>query len=179
MIGNPWFSIWFHPKATIRKIVEENPNRSLWLLATIYGFSSLLNLAQSISIGETAGIFFIFILALLIAPAWGWIVFSFWSCVIHWSGKLLKGRGEFKAIRAAYSWSCVPLIFNIALWFVLVTILGKQIFFSTPDLYFTQAQVTFLFFILIAKVVLAVWSLVIYLNTLAEPNVNRYFPQYG
>lgn len=168
MSNSPWLSIWFHPKATIQRIVSVNPNRSLWLLATIYGFSSLLNLFQSISLGQAVEVFLILILALVIAPVWGYVIFSVWSWIVTWTGKWLKGKGEFKAVRSAYAWSCVPLVFTVAFWLILSVFFGRQLFINMPQEPLGQPQVTFLFFVLIAKVILAVWSLVIYINALAE-----------
>lgn len=167
--ASPWLSIWVSPRATIRRIVTENPNRSLWLLAAIYGFSSLLNSFQSASLGNMLGVIPIFFIALIISPIWGYIVFAIWSWVICWTGKLLKGKGSFREIRAAYAWSCVPLVINGALWILLIFTFGHPLFSNFPEEHFlTHSQSFLLFVILIIKVVLAIWALVIYLNALAE-----------
>ncbi len=166
---NPWLSIWVQPRATIRQIVMENPKRSLWLLAAIYGFSALLNSFQSVSLGMSFGVIPIFLIALILGPIWGYIVFAVWSWVISWTGKWLKGEGSFQKIRAAYAWSCVPLILNDLLWIVMIVLFGQALFIHFPEGYqLTNGQSSLLFIILIAKVVLAIWSLVIYLNALAE-----------
>ncbi len=167
--SNPWISIWTHPRATIARIAVDHPNRSLWLLAGIYGFCSLMNMFQSIALGETLSILGIFILAVLLSPLYGYISFSLWSWFVFLVGKWFKGEGTFKTIRAAYAWSCVPMALNIPLWFLMVFLYGHQVFLNFPDTHLiSSSQVIFLFVILIVKVVLTVWSLVIYLNALAE-----------
>ena len=88
--SNPWKSIWTEPRATIASIVTENPNRSLWWLASILGFSSLLSSFQSIMIGYHVHLIGIFILAAVIAPFWGYISISIWSYLVMVMGKLLK-----------------------------------------------------------------------------------------
>ncbi len=169
MERSPWLSIWTEPRATIAGIVAENPNRSLWLLASIYGFCSLMNVYQSMALGTAMGSVGILILAVIFAPFWGYINFTIWSFLVTFVGKLFRGQGRFVEIRAAYSWSCVPLIINVPLWLLMVAIFGHQLFLNFPDAHLLNtSQMTFLFTILVTKVVLAIWSLVIYLNALAE-----------
>lgn len=166
---SPWLSIWTRPRATIARIVASNPNRSLWWLAAIYGFCSLMNLFQSIALGSAMGTLGILILAIVLSPFYGYISFCIWSWFVTWVGKWFRGQGTFKTIRAAYAWSCVPIVLNIPLWLLMVILFGHQLFLNFPDAHLLpSSQVLILFIILIAKVVLAIWSLVIYLNALAE-----------
>lgn len=168
MSDNRWFKIWVKPRETIQKIVEQNPNSSLWLLAAIYGFSSLLNLFQSMDLGLQFTPLVLVILAFVFSPFWGYIVFSVWSWFVSFTGKWLKGKGAYTHIRAAYAWSCVPLLFNVAFWLILVALFGERLFIVMPQEPMPQVLVLFLFILLIAKVVLAIWSLVIYINALAQ-----------
>lgn len=166
---NPWLSIWRHPRATIRHIVAENPNRSLWLLAAIYGFSSILNLFQSASMGTAANTFILFVLAVVFAPLWGYVAFSVWGAVVLWTGKLFKGHASFTHIRAAYAWSCVPFAVNVVLWLLMMVVFGRELFLNFPDEHLlTPILISILFCLLILKIVLSVWSLVIYFSALAE-----------
>lgn len=166
---NAWVSIWVHPRATIRRIVATNKDRSLWLLAAIYGFSSLLSSFQSFSFGSFFSIFPIFIIALILAPIWGYIAFSVWSWVVVWTGKWLKGSGDFRSVRAAYAWSCVPLLVSDVIWIAMLLLFGVMLFASPASgQMLPQGQTALLMVLLLAKVVLSVWSLVIYINTLAE-----------
>jgi len=166
---NPWLTIWTQPRATIARIVAVNPNQSLWLLAGIYGFCSLMNMFQSMALGSALGPVGIVILAIVLAPFWGWLNFSIWSVFVTWVGKWFRGMGTFKTIRSAYAWSCVPIVLNIPLWLLMVVLFGQQLFLNFPDAHLLpQGQMMLLFAILIVKVVLAIWSLVIYLNALAE-----------
>jgi len=166
---NPWLTIWTQPRATIAEIVRENPNRSIWWLSAIYGFSSILNSFQTALLGNKLNIAAIFLIAIVLCPIWGYISFSIWSWVVSFTGKLFKGAGTFKEIRAAYAWSCVPLIVNVLLWFLLAALFGRALFTEMKETQtFTQAQVTLLFGILIIRIAVAIWSIVIYLNALAE-----------
>jgi hypothetical protein len=166
---NPWITIWTKPRQTISHIIGQNPNRSLWALATIYGFCSLINMAQSMILGTAMNLWGILLLTLILAPFWGYINFSVWSWVVYLVGKCLKGSGRFVDVRAAYAWSSVPLAVNIPLWLLMVALFGHQLFLELPDSHLLpNSLVILLFFILIVRMGLSVWSLVIYLNGLAE-----------
>jgi hypothetical protein len=105
----------------------------------------------------------------VVAPFWGWINLSVWSWFVSWVGKWFKGQGSFTTVRSAYAWSCVPLIINVPLWLLMVALFGHQLFLNFPNAHLMpNGEVLLLFIILVIKVILAVWSLVIYLNALAE-----------
>ena len=161
--------MWLNPRATIRSVVSQNPNRSLWLLAAIYGFSSLLNSYQSAALGGQVATWLLMTLAILFSPIWGYVVFTVWGWLVAMTGKILKGEGSFAAVRAAYAWSCVPLAVNAVLWFLLVILLGGQIFQSSVDGHLlSHTQITLMFLLLIGKMVFVIWAIVLYLNALAE-----------
>jgi hypothetical protein len=167
-VENPWLSIWVRPRETIRSIVGQNPNRSLWVLAFIYGFTSLLNGFQSVPIANHLGILPMLLISCIFAPLWGYAFFAIWSYVVIWVGKLLKGQADFQSARAAYAWSCVPLIGNIPLWLLIVLFYSHLFFYGIQDQIVMPGAATLLFFILIAKLVFAIWMIVIYLQMLAE-----------
>ena len=115
------------------------------------------------------GVWAILIIAVIFAAIYGYVSFSIWSWFVMWIGKLFKGQGTFKTLRASYAWSSVPLILNIPLWLLMVALFGHQLFLNLPDAYLLSAWKIFvLFLVMIVKVILAIWSLVIYINALAE-----------
>lgn len=164
-----WFTIWTSPRATIRRIVREDVDSGLWWLATIYGFASLCSVFQSLSIGSFYGALPIFFVALILSPIWGYVIFAMWSLAVMWTGKLFKGVGQFREIRAAYAWSCVPVFVSDAVWVVLLILFGSSLFVSPPvEHTLVGWPALVLLSLLLLKVVCAIWSLVIYLNALAE-----------
>lgn len=115
------------------------------------------------------GIWGTLILAIVVSAIYGYVSFSIWSWFVTWVGKFFKGQGQFKTIRASYAWSSVPLILNIPLWLLMVALFGHQLFLNMPDAHLLSGWKVFvLFLVMIAKVILAIWSLVIYINALAE-----------
>lgn len=166
--NNPWIAIWTKPRETITSIVATNPNRSIWALAAVFGFSSLLNLFQSGSLAANIAPLAIFIIAAILSPFWGYFIFSLWSYILLISGKIFRGRGNYKTVRAAYAWSNVPLVLNIPIWILMGLMFGKELFSNSLDGHpMTSGAISVLFVLLIGKIVLSIWSLVIFVNTLS------------
>lgn len=166
---NPWLSMWSRPKATIRKIIDYNPNYRLIALSSIYGFVSLISSSQSFSLGQQINFYLLLFLCLIIAPVWGYIMFSISSFFIHLTGKWLKGEAKYKEIRACIAWSNVPMIGSFLLWVLLIIIFKADLFKDFPQSYeLTSVERSGLFLILLAQMILSIWILVLYINSLAE-----------
>jgi hypothetical protein len=166
---SPWFSILTEPKKTIRSIVDQNPNYGLLILSIIYGFCAFLGFAQLLRLGEKLSIISILIPAIILAPIMGYILFTFCSWLVFFTGKLIKGVAPFKHIRAAIAWSNVPLIVNALTWILLIIIFDKKIVedFSTKEILSTPS-IVLLLGVKFVQMIASIWSLVIYINALAE-----------
>jgi hypothetical protein len=166
---NPWLSIWVEPKATISKLVaEKNPDRDLLWLAAIYGFSSMLNYFLAVLLNREVGLFQAYFLVAVLSPIWGYIGFSIMSFFVLISGKVFRGAGSFKEIRAAYAWSCVPRILDAGLWIVMALVFGKELLRGSPDVVMlTQGQHLILLMVQLIFGISLVWQIVIYVIGLA------------
>lgn len=163
---NPWLSVWLNPRNTIRTIIVDNPNRSLWLLATIYGFTSLLNLFQSFPSMVKLGVFPLVSIAMVFAPFWGYAFFTMWSWVIVKVGHLLGGKATMVTARAAYAWSCVPFALSLLIWLLLIILFYNFLFFGQYEK-LSPSMIQFAFLLLVGKLVLSIWSIVLYLQMLS------------
>lgn len=166
---NPWKSILTKPRETIRGIIEYNSNYHLLLLSIIYGFSALLGIAQKFKVGEQLDFISLIIPVILLAPIWGYIVFSVGAWFVYLTGKLIKGKAEYKHVRAAIAWSNVPSIASGVLWVLLMVAYGRNLFsdLATKETLST-GQVWGIFSALFVMFIISIWSLVIYINALAE-----------
>jgi hypothetical protein len=165
----PWLTMWIKPKETIKNIIAENPNKHLLLLSTLYGFVSLLGTAQTLSLGEKLSLPIILIACLIIAPIWGFLVFSFASGVLFLTGKWIKGIAHFKEIRTATAWSSVPMVVNLFLWIILLIIFQNDLLKNFPKGYaFSNSQLNILFIVFLIQLILSVWSLIIYVNVISQ-----------
>ncbi len=166
---NPWLSMWTQPKSTIRSIVDYDPNYRLYVLSAIYGLVSLISTFQSFALGLKINFFLLLLLCLIVAPLWGYIVFSISSFFIHLTGKWLKGQAKYKEVRASIAWSNIPMIGNLILWCILLFIFKQDLLKDFPASYeITNPQKTILFGILLSQLILSIWVLVLYINSLAE-----------
>ncbi|HEU63929.1 MAG: hypothetical protein KR126chlam4_00769 [Candidatus Anoxychlamydiales bacterium] len=166
---NPWLKMWVKPKTTIRKVVDYNPNFRLFFLSAIYGFVSLLSSSQSFALGTTFHFFLVLFLSIIIAPLWGYIVFSVSSFFIFFTGRWLQGKAKYKEVRSAIAWSNAPMIVNVVLWILLLFIFREDILRDFPATFvFSKAQRVFLFLILLCQLVVSVWIIVLYINALSE-----------
>ncbi|NGX52527.1 MAG: hypothetical protein KR126chlam5_00830 [Candidatus Anoxychlamydiales bacterium] len=166
---NPWLKMWVKPKTTIRKVVDCNPNFRLFWLSAIYGIVSLLSSSQSFALGHRFHFFLILFLCLIVAPIWGYIVFSVSSFFIFITGKWLKGSAKYKEVRSAIAWSNAPMIVNVFLWILLLSIFREAILRDFPASFvFLKSQRVVLFLILLCQLVVSVWIIVLYINALSE-----------
>lgn len=166
---NPWLGILTKPRETIRAIIERNPNFRIIPLSIIYSLPSLFLAAQKLSMGAGMNSWVIVILCIVLALPIGWLGFCINSLFLLWTGKLLKGKGSFKNIRAAFAWSSVPNIVNVAIWGILLFAFGGAVFMSTfPTTLFAGAHGFLLQTAFVAQVVAAIWMLVIFVKALGE-----------
>ena len=166
---NPWFKMWTRPRETIRAIVKANPNFRLVWLSLVYSLPSMFYVAQKLSWGASVNFWLILGVCALLAIPIGFIGFCLNSFLLMLTGKLLKGKGSFKDIRAAFAWSSVPNVVNIALWVLLFIAFGSHVFLHNfPSMLYAGVHGAILQGALILQLVVAIWMLVIFLHALGE-----------
>lgn len=166
---NPWLSIWVRPRETIRAITATNPNYRFYLLAAIYGFPTGLQLAQSFSVASMVSLPMILIAALILSVFIGWVGITVLSGLLFWTGKWIGGKSSYQNLRAAVAWSNVPNLVDIAIWIVLLSTFGQQLFAQefahTP---FTGSELTIVTTLFFVQIVAAVWGFILFLKMVSE-----------
>lgn len=96
-------SIWTHPRATIREIVEDNPSQYVIPIAVILGVAGALasesvtglrDFGVSVATGAVLGVIALYVV----------------SALFYFIGNLLGGYATFQEIRTVYAWSSIPNI---------------------------------------------------------------------
>jgi Yip1 domain len=167
-IGIPWITIWAHPRATIRRIVDTDPRHQAVFLATLAGALSGLESAWSqpptpamAGIGSWPMLVVVSVVAGGILGAIGLYING---AVLKWSGALLGGVASFAEVRAALAWGQIPAIVAMALGIISI-LLGA----GTPLIGLGEGSMrgpsagTILF-----NAALGLWSFVITLKCLGE-----------
>ncbi len=166
---NPWLTMWVSPRKTIREVVTYNPDHRLWILSFIFGVGSLLGISQSYSMGHIGHLSMIILLSVILAPIWGYIMFSVGSFFVSFTGKWIGGHGNYKQIRSSMAWSNVPMIVNVICWFLLITIFGSDLFKDFPGGYLLSGgEFWLLFSLLIIQLTVGIWSIILYIISLSE-----------
>lgn len=163
--GNPWLSIWVRPRKTIQNIISVNPNHRLGILACIYGFCSLMNLAQLYVLGYRFSLPVLLIGIVVFSFFWGYFLLTIFSWLIFKVGSWLKGAGSFVHIRAVAAWASVPLAINAIAWGLLIILFGLDLFkgFSGRET-LSSTQMNTILTILLVKLAMSIVSLIIYLQ---------------
>jgi hypothetical protein len=165
----PWLAIWTRPRETIRSIVATDPKSFFYLLALIYGFPTVLQLAQNGSLGETFPIWAIFTGGIAVAAVIGWIGLSILSGLLFWTGKWIGGKAPYLHVRAAMAWTSVPSIVSCAVWVILGLLFGQQLFMRQfPDTPIVGNVLLFFFFAFIAQFIAGIWGFIMGLKALGE-----------
>ncbi|MDN3508767.1 MAG: YIP1 family protein [Candidatus Neptunochlamydia sp.] len=165
---NPWLSIWVHPRKTIRALVEYNTNYRLVTFCVVYGFQYILQILQYLSLVEGTSLLFVILLALIFSIPMGYIVFNVLSAFYFWVGKLIKGKGSFKQIRAATYWSTVPMVVTCLVWIVLMVLHGNSFFVVGYEAKLVGTAAAISIGLGIIQLVIAIWGLIILLHALGE-----------
>jgi hypothetical protein len=113
-MNNPWLTIWTSPRETIKKIVAKDANQSIWILAVIVGFPSVLSLFMLFMPDASRGVSLI--TSAVLSPFVGMLLLNIYSWILLQTGKWLKGRADREDIRAALAWSYVPTIISLLLF---------------------------------------------------------------
>lgn len=156
-----WFSIWYKPRATMRRIVDTDPRKFVLLIAWLAGVLGALNGLVTTAVVELPsnvphlphlGLLGVMVAAGLIGIA-GILGLYGLGSLYRWSGYLLGGTASRVEVRAALAWSQVP-----GMYLEVVTIVAALL-----GLYNPPAQ-----HVGLIQAVIGVWFLLISLKCLGE-----------
>lgn len=171
---DPWITIWYEPKQTIKTILSKNPRLGLPVLAAIYGLPLSFHLLHSLSAGGTFPIWANVIFALLLCIPLGLIGISIVAAAILWVGRPLHGKGNFRSLQAVVAWSNLPAVITIITWFCLMIFLKNKIFIPPESIAFnsglTMEEWRALFFAHLTRGIAFIWSfiLLVWMNAEAQ-----------
>jgi hypothetical protein len=167
--SNPWFSIWTEPRATMRKVLDTDPEYLVFMLGILLGVSDCIDRAYSKNSGDMFTIPAIFALCAIMGPIGGLTLLYGLSALLKWSGKLLGGHGSHSHIRAAFAWSSVPLIWGLLLWIPGLALFGEELFTKeTPRIDSSDILAVAYACWSGLQVVLFFWGFIVFLKCLAE-----------
>ena len=160
---NPWLTIWFKPRKTVRYLLDSEPGRNAVLLSMIYGaFQAAIQAVQSHTpqtakiISETARIQ----MAVPMGAMAGLIGIYLAGWYYKVIGNLWGGKGDGLDVRTAIAWAQLPNLAVYGIW--LVGFLGAKWGWG-----FSFSQ-NFQLVHFAGLVVFSIWSLVLMSQALGE-----------
>ena len=111
---SPWFSIWFHPRQTIERIIWNDPKQQVIILAVLAGIVQAFDSTKRYDVGIVSGL----LVMILTGSISGLIFVYFGGWILRITAMLLGGTASPEESRAALAWSNVPQITLLVLAFL-------------------------------------------------------------
>jgi Yip1-like protein len=168
-LGNPFFTIWIAPRATIRRIVDTDPTRHVLILAALGPALFALYGQWSKAVGDNANLSVLWpvwvVVGVAIQAALGILGLYISGVLFRWSGSLLGGTASRVEVRAAFAWSQIPSIGTVLILFAALS-MGIPVPQVTPG---HLPRIDPAFYKIMALIAaLSFWGLVIHLKCLGE-----------
>lgn len=163
---NPWLLMLVRPTATIRQIVNFDPQFHVMLLACLYGIHSMMGAGIG-DPNKNVGYVVLLPVALIVGPLAGIIAISIAGLATRLAAKAIGGKASEHETQAAIAWSQLPQIYMLPLTCVAAIVVSPDFNIANTILARVVVLVT-----LIASIIAEIWSFVLWLNAIAE--VNRF-----
>ena len=166
---NPWFSMWLHPRRTIRQIVETDPERLVVFLAAAGGIVEALTNASSDSKGDHMSLQAILLTALIGGPIMGIIGLWLGGFLLRWTGGWIGGQADSRRIRATLAWANVPLVWSLLLWIPALLLFGAELFAAATPIIDASTMLSGLYMVFSFGIgTVSIWAFVVFLHALGE-----------
>ena len=132
MTLNPWRSIWLQPRATIRQIVNTDPERHVLALVAANSVMGALITALASALEGQLGLLFLLLIVLVLAPIAAVVMLYLMAVLLRWTGGWLGGVASSRDLRAAIAWGGVPSVIAGAVLLVAMLMPGLDLFPTPP-----------------------------------------------
>jgi hypothetical protein len=105
---NPWLSIWFSPRSTIRILVTASPNYGVFFLAVVFALQNFIFHSQYWFLEIEA-----LAVGVILTPVMGFLWLYATSTLFYYTGKLFHGSASLLHLRTVVGWSKLPALIGI------------------------------------------------------------------
>lgn len=170
---NPWFywgRIWFQPRETMRKLLDQPTNiPHVLILLLLGGFAHSLNHTADKNLADsfaTGTLITYFIIGTLIGAVFLYYVIG---GLLYWIGTLLGGSGSYCDVRLSLAYAYVPKIATLVLWIPLLLLFGGENFSSyTPGINSSELMSGIFTTLLSIKSAFIIWEIIVILLCFGE-----------
>jgi hypothetical protein len=166
--GNPWVTIWLHPRRTIRAILNRDVTYMVLAIAAVGGISQVLGRMADRNAADKISFPVILLMAAVIGPIGGILGLYFGSWLLRVTGRWLGGSASGEEVRCSVAWGSVPAVWGSILWVPAIALTGSGLFKSEMPESIGQIAVLMALALLIVQVATAIWSLITGLHCLGE-----------
>jgi len=121
---NPFITIWFSPKRTIRAIVDQNPKFLVLFLALMAGAVEVGMQGVTLASQFNAPLLWTVIFSAVIGGVLGLIGLYFFGFLYRWIGSWFGGKATGAEARAAVAWAKVPTFVIFGIWLLIYFLAG-------------------------------------------------------
>jgi hypothetical protein len=126
---SPFATIWRSPTRTLREILDRKLEALLPLaIASGMGDFFMRGFTRDSEAGGTPSLATIWLVVLLGGALWGIVWVHVMSGGLYLAGRWQGGHAAFPRLRAAVTWSRVPLAATLAWWIPATLLLGRDLF---------------------------------------------------
>jgi hypothetical protein len=130
---SPWLTIWYRPRATVQRIVDDGVNEGVNLLFLIWGLRLALDdYVYGISATLNRPLSFIAGVIIRKTTITTLLAYFLFALIMRLMCGLLGGQGDIRAARSALAWSAIPSVIVLVLWGVLYQMVGAAMFHGDP-----------------------------------------------
>jgi hypothetical protein len=167
--ASPWLTIWTTPRATLRRILETDPEHMVVFLVVLGGFVQALERASKKNLGDSLPVLAIIALCAILGPIYGALKLYINAPLLLWTGSWIRGQAALEDIRAAIAWASVPTICMLPLWVLELGFLGNELFTSKGiDAVTDPLLLVPLLALMVIHGTVYFWGWIIFLKCLAE-----------
>ncbi len=110
---NPWRTMLFQPRLTLRRLLEKQAGYGLIALIVIQGIAITFQQISNPELMRLISFPSFVVAAVLTGPLWGFVAVWCGSYIMRWTGRLFGGAATVEELRMALAWSSLPSVFQL------------------------------------------------------------------
>lgn len=162
---NPWLTVWYRPRATVRSAINHRSLNVLIFLAMMAGITYAFDRAISKNMGDDMATIMVLLFVIVVGAIAGIVSWFIWSVILYYSGKLLNGKGTPREMDTGLAISFIPLAFSGIFCVLDVLFLREKLF---ADAMLSPFQIGWLLFSAFIVFILSLWSFFLMIKAVAE-----------
>ncbi len=124
----PLMQTWSQPRETFREMMKARPTHLVLPLAVAWGVSQAISRVIFRGLGDQLPISTLLALTVAFGAIGGVVMVWVFGWVWSRAGRLLGGRGDARALRAAIAWGQAPALWLLALEAIQFAVIGPELF---------------------------------------------------